>query len=252
MANPKLNQVIAIEKGEKNTRNEVITKGYHLLQKGDLLTGLSRTYKPFEDGEEHQLPSEVKNVQVRAEEVLGAMTDAFAEFINITATKDWANCEAKADVKLEDGTVVVAQVPVTHLLFLEKQLIDLHVAISKLPVLDIAEDWQYDENKGVWSTEPISTVRTTKKLKVLIKAAATDKHPAQTETYNEDVPQGTWSIVKFSGAMPAVKIRELVERVELLQRAVKYAREEANMAEVPQIKTGNDLIRYILEGNTNT
>jgi hypothetical protein len=244
----KLNQVIAIEKGEKTTRNDVITKGYHMLQKHELLAGIAKSYQPFEDGEEHELPSEVKNVQIKAKDIFEATLEAFANFINITATKDWANCEAKADIELEDGTVLVTGIPVTHLLFLEKQLVDLHTVIEKLPVLDVAESWTYDANKGVFETPAAETVRNKKVLRVLIKYEATDKHPAQTETYNEDVPQGKWSTVKFSGALPADDIRQLLNRVENLQRAVKLAREKANMGDVTEITVGNTLMSYVLEG----
>ena len=35
-------------------------------------------------------------------------------------------------------------VPVTYLLFLEKQLVDLHTFVKKLPVLDASETWVFD------------------------------------------------------------------------------------------------------------
>ncbi len=58
-----------------------------------------------------------------------------------------------------------------------------------------------------------------------MKAEATDKHPAQVGVYYEDVAVGFWRTVKFSGALPAKRVGELLERVEKLQQAVKFARE---------------------------
>jgi hypothetical protein len=45
--------------------------------------------------------------------------------------------------------------------------------------------------------------------------------------------------------LPAKRINELVERVEKLQQAVKFAREEANNAEVTQQKTGEKIFGYL-------
>jgi len=39
----------------------------------------------------------------------------------------------------------VGHVPATYLLFLEKQLTDLHTLVSKLPVLDASETWVFDQ-----------------------------------------------------------------------------------------------------------
>lgn len=70
------------------------------------------------------------------------------------------------------------------------------------------------------------TVRTKKVPRNHVKAEATDKHPAQVDVYYEDVPVGYWTTVKFSGALPARRVNELLDRVEKLQQAVKFAREE--------------------------
>ena len=44
-------------------------------------------------------------------------------------------------------------------------------------------------------------------------AEATQQHPAQVQVYMEDVPEGDWTTVKFSGALPASRVRTLLERV---------------------------------------
>jgi hypothetical protein len=144
-----------------------------------------------------------------------------------------------------DGAVIVASAPVTLLLFLEKQLVDIHTFVKKLPVLDPAETWEFDQNVGSYATQPTETVRTKKVPRVLVKAVATDKHPAQTEVYHEDVAVGYWRTVKFSGALPALRVQELLRRVEVLQQAVKVAREEANAVEVSQRRVGADVFAYL-------
>lgn len=136
-------------------------------------------------------------------------------------------------------------VPATYLLFLEKQLVDLHTSIKKLPVLDASETWTFDPSADCWATEPVQTVRTKKIPRNHVKAEATEKHPAQVEVYYEDVTVGYWRTVKFSGALAAKRLNELLARVEKLQEAVKFAREEANNLEVEEQKIGEKVLQYL-------
>jgi hypothetical protein len=239
----KLNQIIAVEKGVKSGTLRDLTNAHHDLQKPALLAGISRTYQP-KDEEGEQLPPESTRVQVKADEVIRRTASIMTRLFDVTATKDWANCTAKADVTV-DGETILRDVPVSYLLFLEKQLTDLHTFVKKLPVLDASESWAFDESADCWRTEPVRTIRTRKVPRNHVKAEATDKHPAQVEVYYEDVAIGYWTTVKFSGSLPARRVNELVDRVERLQRAVKFAREEANGAEVTDQRTGDAVFRYL-------
>jgi hypothetical protein len=51
--------------------------------------------------------------------------------------------------------------------------------------------------------------------------------------------------VKFSGALPAKRVSELLERVEKLQNAVKFAREEANGTQAVDRKVGDKVFGYL-------
>jgi hypothetical protein len=219
----KLNQIIAVEKGIKGQSLRDLTDAHQMLQKTAMLSGISRTYRP-KDEEGEQLPPEATKVQIKAEEVIRTTVEVLTKLFDVTATKDWANTQAKADVVV-DGQVLLAQVPATYLLFLEKQLVDLYTFVRKLPVLDASETWAFDTSADSWATEPVQTTRTKKIPRNHVKAEATEHHPAQVEVYYEDVTVGFWRTVKFSGALPARRVNELVERVEKLQQAVKFARE---------------------------
>lgn len=239
----KLNQIIAIEKSIKSRSFQELTEAHHALQKPALLSGIARTYRP-KDEEGEQLPPESTRVQVKADEIIRNTVASLTRLFDVTAVKDSANCVAKADVVV-DGKVLLAKVPVAYLLFLEKQLVDLHTFVRKLPVLDAAETWIFDASADCWATEPVQTVKTKKVPRNHVKAEATDKHPAQVEMYYEDVVVGNWKTIKFSGALPAKRINELLERVEKLQQAVKFAREEANNAEVADMKVGDAVFGYL-------
>ena len=239
----KLNQIIAVEKGVKSKSFQDLTEAHHAVQKPTLLSGISRAYQP-KDEEGEQLPPESTKVQIKTEEILRDTASTLTRLLDVTATKDWANCQAKADVTV-DGQVLLRDVPVTYLLFLEKQLTDLHTFMKKLPVLDAAESWTFDESADCYRTDAVRTIRTRKVPRNHVKAEATEQHPAQVEVYYEDVIVGYWRTVKFSGALPAQRINELLSRVEKLQEAVKYAREEANNIEADEQKVGERVFGYL-------
>lgn len=239
----RLNQIIAVEKGVKTRSHQRLTEAHHALQKPALLAGIARTYRP-KDEEGEQLPPEATKVQSKAEEIIKSTAEILAELFDVTATKDYSNCKARADVVV-DGKVLLTGVPVTYLLFLEKQLVDLTTFIKKLPVLDASESWVFDPSADCWATEPVQTARTKKIPRNHVKAEATEKHPAQVKVYYEDVVVGYWKTVKFSGALPAKRVNELLERVEKLQKAVKFAREEANNQAADEQKVGAAVLGYI-------
>lgn len=227
----KLNQLIAIAKGVKGDAYSKVTNSYHQLQKLPLFAGLVRTYRPLDEENGEKLPGESKLLQLRAEDVLADVAKELTRLFDVTATIDFTNTIARADV-IVDGEVLIESAPVPFLLFLEKQLKDLEAMVRKLPMLDPARTWTYDPNTAAQRAETETTIRQKKVPKNHVLAPATDKHPAQVQPYNEDVLVGYWDTVHFSGALPLARVKQLLERIDTLRQAVKFAREQANMAEV--------------------
>ena len=241
----KLNQIIAIEKGIKARVYGELTDLNKAVQKPELFNGFSKSYqKKDEDGE--SLPPENKRVQFVAREVLRTADRIMSELMEVTARKDWTNCVAKASVSV-DSVAIVADAPVSYLLFLEKQLTDLRTFIGNIPVLDESDNWVKDENSGLYKTEATQTHRTKKLQKPIVLYPATPEHPAQTQLITEDVIAGFWNQTKQSGAMPKPEKQAILERVEKLLRAIKEARESANVQdEVPTTAVGAAIFGYIL------
>ncbi len=239
----KLNQVIAIEKGAKNRLYAAITELHKNAQKPDLYYGFNKSYEPKEEGGE-QFPPEQKKVLMRSDDVLSETKKLFTEFLDITATKDFANVTAKADV-IVGGNTLIKDVPVPYLLFLEKQLTDLRTFVDKMPVLDESDDWRKDDATGLFKTEPTKTHRTSKVQEAIVLYDATEKHPAQTQLITKDVIVGYWNQTKQSGAITRGDKRKLLERIESVLSAVKSAREEANSVEAPEKKVGENILGYI-------
>lgn len=241
----KLNQVIAIEKGIKGRVHSGLTEMYKLVQKPELFNGFNKSYQPIADDGE-SLPSESKRVQCNASDMLQGASRLLTELFQVTARKDWTNCTALADVKVDDKTILTA-VPVTYLLFVEKQLTDLRTFVGEMPVLDDAEEWKKDAHSGLFKSGEVKTHRTKKTQKPIVLYDATDKHPAQTQLITEDVLAGHWSAIKHSGSMPKTEKVALMGRIEKLLNAVKEAREQANMAdEITTPEVGEAVFAYLL------
>ena len=243
----KLNQIIAIEKGVKSQATRTETDLYHSLEKKPLFAGLSRRYTPKDEEDGDRLPPEAVSVQIKSSEVVTQLTTSLTRLIDVTSTKDAANTRAKADVTV-DGTVIAAGVPVTTLMFLEKELEKLAAFVGRLPVLDPTNQWSYDANRGVHVSTPVSTVRTKKIPRNHVLAEATKEHPAQVQVFTEDVIVGTWEKTEFSGAMPADDLAAMASRLDKLRTAVKFAREEANLIDVVDVHYGADILSFLFEG----
>jgi len=245
----RLNQLIAIETGVKNQSTRVETDLYHSLDKKPLFAGLSRVYTPKDEEDGDQLPPEATSVQIKTSDVITQLTAALTRLIDVIATKDEANTGARADVTV-DGNVIAAAVPVTTLMFLEKETEKLAAFIGRLPVLDPATTWTYDPNRGVHVSKVEQKVRTKKVPRNHVLYEATREHPAQVQMFTEDVPVGTWEKTDFSGAMPADEITAISSRLDKLRTAVKFAREEANMIEVIDVHYGAGIMAYLFQGGT--
>lgn len=240
-----LNKIVAVEKAVKSSSYKRFTALHQDLQKSAPLSGISRIYRSRdEDGD--MFPPEQTRVQLRAQDAVKEAVEVLTRLFDVVATKDWGNTHAKADVVV-DGETLVEGAPVTYLLFLEKQLSDLKTFVDKLPALDASESWTWDDNQACYATEALDTHRAKKVPRVLVKYEATEEHPAQTEVWQEDVVIGYWRTVKFSGALPLHQIKRLQERVERLQLAVKYAREEANSLEIEDVKPGAKVLKWLFE-----
>jgi hypothetical protein len=181
------------------------------------------------------------------EEALESMAEIWNEFVDWTATKDYGNTEAKADVVV-DGVTLVPGAPVPFILFLEKQVTDFRTAIEKMPTLSEAEDWVYDEALGYYRTrEPVRSHKTKTTKKAIVLYDATKEHPAQTQLIDDVKTVGYWTGHKFSGALSAPRKKMLLKRTNDLLAALKIAREEANSTVTETQDIGAKLFGFVLK-----
>jgi hypothetical protein len=239
-----LGEVVAIEKAARQRANKETGDIHKLGQKDVIFTGLSRTYTPFDDDDTVRLPPEGNQVQERVENLLNRFANALTPALDLAVTKDEANTQARADVVVDNQTIL-PQVPVSHLLFLEHQLAEVRTFIAALVTRNPAQTWHPNTETGNWEADPVSTARKVRQEMPIVLYPATTEHPAQVKTTTVDQPVGTWTNVDLSGAISESHKRELLARVNKLTDAVKTARERANQTSAPEVHVGEAIFSYL-------
>lgn len=251
----KLHTRVALRDGVKTRKGKDLTTAHRDAAKPDLYEGFTRSYRPKdEDGD--QLPPENKNIQLNADTMLNRMVEVVARDWNLMASIDVGNQSARADVEVPTGEVTPAgevvyrtllrDVPATYLLFLARELDDVYTYVAKMPTLDPSARWEYDPNVAAHVSEPVATHRTKKVLQNHVLYPATDRHPAQVQTFTEDVVVGIWTLVRRSGALPLERKARLLQRIDTLRLAVKEARERANEVDVTDVEVTRPIFDYLL------
>ena len=238
-----LGQVLALVKGAKQTAHDTTTKVGRILQNSGLFAGQIREYAPIIDGAT-QHPAESQRVQMNVEDVLADYTAGHARLYDLILMQDCADQDARGSVLIEGGPQLT-DLPVTYLLFLDKQLSELASLVRNLPVLDPTVTWELDPNTGTYRTQEMKTARTEKVPQVIVKYEATDKHPAQTEMITLDRTAGYWTTRKLSGALPQPRRDGILARIKDVQDLVRVAREQANQTGVTNRRIGEDLLTWL-------
>lgn len=242
----KLHELLAIDKSlglqADKTRGDLANtfeKKRHLFEEKKLV------FTPLAEG----APSTVENqsdiqttVKKEYDWVREHLVKAFDAAYQVAET----NTVARADISLEDGTVIAAAVPATALLELEKSLADVTALIAATPTLDPAKGFTKDANRDLFQARPVTKTRTKKDKVVIVKYEATKEHPAQTELIDKDIPVGTIQEQEWSGLITPSEKAALLNQAEVLSRAVRQARARANDQEVDKSKKiGEKLLGYI-------
>lgn len=251
----KLNQIIAVETGVKDDATAAVTIAVRALGADEAaLYGLTRTYETREDVDAdvrvEERPDERVKVQVVAEEMVRAMARSLVRLFDVTLTKETADASARADVVVAGNNgqpfTLLADAPVTYLLFLEKQVKRIKGVLAQLPVLDPAVDWHPDANTGLWRTDPAKKTSGKKVPRNHVRFAGDEHHPPQVDVWQEDVIVGDWTLIRFSGAVPEKRKQLLLDRCDRLLRAVVSAREEANSITVTDRAAGSAVLDWLL------
>jgi hypothetical protein len=252
---PKLHQVIAIARGVAAESERDLGQVLSIIAVGgesDPLTGTERVYDPVEaDGE--QFPPVSRRVQVTIPELLELTQKSLTRLFDVQYTREFGNTFARADVVL-DGVTLLSDVPAGYLLFLETQIAMLvSKLVDKLPQLNPAVAWDDADDptlpRGVRKAAPRKTHRAgrVKQVQVLSPNMVIDNKsfPGNFVPYETEKVVGYWTEVRTSGQLPAREVQEMHRRGMKLLEAVRFAREQANTAEVEDKQAGDVVLGYL-------
>jgi len=246
---PKLHELLAVEsnlksqadQARKDLMNTFEKKRHHFTE--SLVT--------FESNEENVQP--VTETQSDLQTTVPKEIEWLAPFLQKAIDGGYqvaeANTQARADVILEDGTILLSSVPATALLELEKRMKEVQDFIAQIPTLDPAKGFRPDPDRGVdiFKARDVEKVRTKKEIQPVVLHQGTDKHPPQVQAVSVDVPTGTIKQQEWSGLITTADKGLLLERIEEVIRAVRKARSRANETEIAAEahRIGRKLLRYV-------
>jgi hypothetical protein len=165
--------------------------------------------------------------------------------------KEATNQLAKADVVLDNGAVLLKDVPVTFLLCMENRLKDLRPVIDAIPTLQPGINWTLDKSyalSNVYKTPDNFDVKTKEDTEYRIVAQSTDKHPAQVVPVKTQFNIGRYVTVDWSGMISPAEKARLLEHFDKVTMAVKQARQRANSVEAISDKVGDKLVGALFGG----
>ena len=241
-------ELLAIEGNRETQVAKVRSDLVNTFEKKRHLFEEKRTlFTPNEEGAP-QITEHQSDIQSTIRKELEWIRPHFTKLWDAEYQIEQTNTKAKADVVLEDGTILAAALPATFLLQLQKRLAELMHLAQAIPTLDPAKGFVEDRDRGeaIYKAREVRKKRTTKKPQVIVKYDATKEHPAQTELYNADVEIGTIEEQEWSGLLTPAEKAAILARIEELTRAVRSARSRANDEQVDkEQKVADRLLKYV-------
>ena len=208
-----------------------------------------KTFTPAIEGA-FPIVEEQSDIQTTVMGELKWVATAWGKAIDTARQVEEGNTLARADVTLDDGTVLLMNVPATALLELVQRADEIQHLVDSIPTLDPSKAFRTDESRpaGIFKARDVNKTRTKKVLKHTVVVPPTDKHPAQVAQTTEDEPIGTILEQEWSGLLTPVQKADMLARAEELRRAVKAALQRANAVELPVEPTcGKQMFEYVLD-----
>jgi len=253
---PTLGQIVFVDTSTRTAFKTDFDQILHTME-GDkaLFNGVHKEHTPLPGVDEHGRPENLQqpgqDLQIRANviELLQQVQPIAIKLYDTVATKDYGQRNAVADVVV-NGDTLLEDVPIVHLLWLEKSVTDLLTLFRKIPVRTRAERWEPSDVVGEYRT-PVVTEESTKKVtgwQTVVAAAANNGHPADVRPISNDVVSGHYNTVKFTAAMPDRDRTTLIRRVSDLLDGIKMAIVEANHVAAPSVEEGDKIFDYLYSG----
>lgn len=204
------------------------------------------TFQPSADGAQ-AVTEEQSDLQSTVKTELRWIADIWSKALDAAFQIAESNMGARADVILDNGEVLMRDVPATALLELEKRAGEVHALVTAIPTLDPAKGFKPDPDRGegIFRAREEVRTRTKKTVRPIVKYEATKEHPAQVDLIQEDIPIGQIRAQEWSGLITPADKADMLTRAEELRRALKTARARANEAPAATMKIGKSLFGYV-------
>lgn len=252
MSKTQLHALIAVETDRKKTIQKIVDETEATFRKRiDHFSGMSKTYRPFNDADRDLPATEQKKLATTVPEKLDYFEKMMAGYLDVALQKELTNAGAVGDIIIEkdngEKETIATAVPVQYLVQLENHLTDLRSKIyDAIPTLDPNIFWEADKTqKNVHRTPPLITVRTKKEKAAMELAPATERYPAQVQLVEKDVPCGEFTTLHFSGMITSAEKHEILARLDQVLTAVKMGRATANQTEIIVNKIGQKIFNFI-------
>jgi hypothetical protein len=245
----KLHEILAVEGDHKKVAEEVINEAINTLsKKADHFIGKRTEIQHFKEEDRPLDTVAIKEMVTTVPEKLEYVGEMVTRWYDSYLEKETTNQTAKADVII-NGNVFLKDVPVIVLLGMEQRLKDLRNVYSAAPTLAPGLKWQRDptgkQGQYFYENRGDAKFGTKKVFKAFVKAPATDKHPAQVDTYTEDEKISRITESVWSGCLSVNEKSHLIDRVDELIQAFKKARQRANDAEIVKSSMGAKIFEFL-------
>src|SRR3990167_3611904 len=132
------------------------------------------TFQPNADGAA-AVTEEQSDLQSTVRMELKWIADMWAKALDAAYQIAESNMGARADVVLDNGTILFREVPATALLELEKRAGEAHALVSAIPTLDPAKGFRPDADRGggISKAREVTKTRTKKTIRPIVKYEAT-------------------------------------------------------------------------------
>jgi hypothetical protein len=240
--------LLAVEGDLQGIAKKLTEETIRTFAKPDHFIGQHRHLEMFDASEQAKVVAdEYKEIVTTVPDKLGYLNEAVAKFFDAVLQKETTNQSAKADLVV-DTIVIAKDVPATFLLGLESKLKELRQAYESAPTLAPGIAWKKDTNlgSGIYVQEnPDVKLKSAKTFMHKVLYEATDKHPAQIEKWEEQIPVGKYITNVQSGMLSPADKSKLLGRIDKLIQATKKARMKANMVDVVEVAVGEAIFSYI-------
>jgi len=244
----KLHELLAVESDLENVSKNTVAEALNTFtKKPHMFFGYEKRLENFNENLP-EAPRERQELTTTVKDKIDYVNQHIARYFDAVLQKECTNQIAKADIII-NGNIIAKDIPATFLLGLETKFKSIRALYDAIPTLPSGIGWDVDVTMGedvFRSSNPEKKYRTAKTFKHKVLYEATDHHPAQIERWEENENIGMYITDKWTGLISVAQKSELLERMDILIRAIKKARQRGNNTPVVKEKIATTLFNYVI------